>query len=283
MTEIPGPVAAALAAPSQATESTVEAAGIPFHVLAWGAADAPPVLLLHGVTSSAHTWWRIGPALAASGLRVVAPDLPGHGGTGDWTGHHRVAVYAADLAAIARAAGIDVPELRVVGHSWGGMTAAALPAAGLVPGRLVLIDPPAIPVAVISAMLVDPVERAYDDIAEAMQAIGRAYPIWPYGDVWAKAQGLATFDESAVRAILTLNGDWDGGLAALADPAAADVPSWLIRGDPAVGGYIPDDALPGFAARIGGERIVTIDGAPHSPHRTHPEALTQALLRVLEA
>jgi pimeloyl-ACP methyl ester carboxylesterase len=275
-------VAAALAAPPPPADSTIDAAGIAFHALDWGDADAPPVLLLHGVTSSARTWWRIGPALAAAGFRVVSPDLPGHGETGQWLGHHRFRDNAADLAAFVRAAGLERPDLRVIGHSWGAMTAAAMPAGGLVPATLVLIDPPAVPLAWISAMLEDPTEGAYHDIDEAIAAIGRLYPTWPYGDVLAKAEGLTQFDEAAVRDILTKNGDWDGGLGALADAAAQELPIWLIRGDPAVGGYVPDAILPDFAARLGPERIVTIAGAPHSPHRTHPEVLAAAVLRALE-
>ena len=37
------------------------------------------VALLHGMMSTAATWWRIGPALAGMGWTVDAPDLPGHG------------------------------------------------------------------------------------------------------------------------------------------------------------------------------------------------------------
>jgi pimeloyl-ACP methyl ester carboxylesterase len=40
--------------------------------------------------------------------------------------------------------------------------------------------------------------------------------------------------------------------------------------------------LPDFAARLGPERISTIDGGPHSPHRTHPEALVGAVLRAFK-
>ena len=275
-------VAAALAAPSPPSELTVEAAGIPFHAVAWGAVDAPPVLLLHGVTSAARTWWRVGPAVAAAGFRVVAPDLPGHGQTGHWQGHYRIGDNAADLVAFARAAGLERADLRIVGHSWGAMTAATIPAAGLIPATLVLIDPPAIPLAALKAMLEDPVERAYDDLDEAVATVGRLNPTWSHGDVVAKAEGLTQFDEAAVRDVLTRNGDWDGGLAALADPAAHGVPVWLIRGDPAFGGYVPDALLPDFAARLGADRIITIAGGPHSPQRTHPEALVQALLRALE-
>jgi pimeloyl-ACP methyl ester carboxylesterase len=275
-------VAAALAAPSPPSEFSAAAAGIPFHALAWGAADAPPILLLHGVTSAARTWWRVGPAVAAAGFRVVAPDLPGHGETGHWLGHHRFGDNAADLVAFARAAGLERPDLRIVGHSWGAMTAAAMPEAGLVPATLVLIDPPALPLAALEAMLEDPTEGAYDDIDEAIATVGRLHPTWPYGDVIAKAEGLTQFDEAAVRDILTKNGDWDGGLGALADAAARELSVWLIRGDPAFGGYVPDTLLPDFATRLGPERIVTIAGGPHSPHRTHPEALVGAVLRALQ-
>jgi pimeloyl-ACP methyl ester carboxylesterase len=275
-------VAAALAAPSPPSELTVQAAGIPFHALAWGATDASPVLLLHGVTSAARTWWRVGPAVAAAGFRIVAPDLPGHGETKHWLGHHRFADNAADLVAFARAAGLERPELRIVGHSWGAMTAAAMPAAGLVPASLVLIDPPALPLAALEAMLEDPVERAYDDLDEAVATVGRLNPTWSRGDILAKAEGLTQFDEAAVRDILTKNGDWDGGLGALADAASQELPVWLIRGDPLFGGYVPDALVPDFAARLGPERIITIAGAPHSPHRTHPEALVAAVLRALE-
>jgi len=275
-------VAAALAAPSPPSELTVEAAGIPFHALAWGAADAPPVLLLHGVTSAARTWWRVGPAVAAAGFRVVAPDLPGHGETKHWLGHYRFGDNAADLVAFARAAGLERPDLRIVGHSWGAMTAAAMPAAGIVPATLVLIDPPAIPLAALAAMLEDPTEGAYDDVDEAVATVGRLNPTWSHGDVLAKAEGLTQFDEAAVRDILTKNGDFDGGLGALGDPAAQATRVWLIRGDPLFGGYVPDALLPDFGARLGPERIITIAGAPHSPHRTHPEALVAAVLRALE-
>jgi pimeloyl-ACP methyl ester carboxylesterase len=277
-------VAAALAAPPAAEHLTVQAADTRFHALAWGHPDAPPVVLMHGVTSCARTWWRVGPTVAAAGYRVIAPDLPGHGLTGHWRGHVAFRDTAADLAAFARAAvpGVDPADVRVIGHSWGAMSAAAFPGVGYSPGRLVLVDPPTVPLAMISLMLQDPVEQKYVDLGTALGAVGRLYPTWTYGDVLAKAEGLTQFDEPAVRAILTENGDWDGGLAALADPAALDVPTRLIRGDPAAGGYVPDAALPAFVARLGAEHVTTIAGGLHSPYRTRPEETTLALLKALD-
>jgi len=275
-------VLAALDDPAAPEFGVVEAAGIPYATRSWGDPGAAPLLLLHGVTASSRVWWRIGPALAVGlGRRVVAVDQAGHGRTRHWTGHHRFADNAADIAALAHAADLVGPGLRVVGHSWGGMTAAALPGAGLIPDRMVLLDPPAISAAAIATMLDDPVERHYDGLDEAIDALGRHHPTWSYGDVVAKAEALTQFDEPAVRAVLTRNGDWDGGLAALADPAAAGVSVWLVRGDPAAGGLIPDEEAVRFAERIGPERVITIDGGTHSPMRVLPEATTAALLRAL--
>ena len=94
---LPSTVAAALADPSPGERIMVQAAGIPWSALAFGYPTARPLLLIHGVTSSAANWWRLGPALAASGRRAVAVDLPGHGHTGHWLGHHRFRDNAADV------------------------------------------------------------------------------------------------------------------------------------------------------------------------------------------
>ena len=285
MADLPREVAAVLGAPADSvdpgTRSVTVAAGIPLSSLAWGDPSGRPLVLVHGITASARIWWRVGPAMAASGRHVVAPDLPGHGRTGHWAGHHRFRDNAADVAAWIRATGLDVADLQVVGHSWGGMTSAALPVAGIRPATLVLLDPPAIPFAYISQMASDPSEVSYPDLDTAIRELARLNPSWPPEDVRAKAEALTELEIEAARAVLLENGDWDGGLGDISDPAADRIPIWLIRGDPATGGLMPDAALPGFAARIGEDHIVTLAGSPHAPQRTHPVETTASLLRAL--
>ena len=257
------------------------ASGIPFSAIRWGDPEDRPLALIHGVTASARIWWRVGPALAASGRSVIAVDLPGHGRTGHWRGHHRFRDNAHDVAAWIREAGLATADLQVVGHSWGAMTAAALPVAGIRPATLVLLDPPAVPLEFISRMASDPSEQPYREMTEAIARLRAANPAWSAGDVEAKAEALVQLDVEAARTVLLDNGDWDGGLADLADPAAHGIPAWIIRADPTAGGYIPDTAVPALERLVGADHVITLTGAPHAPQRTHASETTRALLRAL--
>lgn len=262
---------------------TVPVDDIPFSADTWGSPDGRPLLLIHGVTSSAGTWWRVAPALAADGYRVAAVDLPGHGRTGHWTGKPAFAETAGAIVAFVRASGLDTAGLQVIGHSWGAMIAAALPAAGLRPSTIVLLDPPALPHALMASLVNSADERTYTTMEEAIPAVRAANPGWEEGDVVAKADALTRLDEAAARSVLLDNGDWDGGLAALSDPAAEGIDVWIVRGETATGGYLPEAVIPAFAARIGEDRIITIADGPHSPHRTHFDEVMTAFRRALGA
>jgi pimeloyl-ACP methyl ester carboxylesterase len=279
--DLPPAVAAALASPGDGTPGSVESGGTRWAIRSWGAPGEPPVVLLHGVTSNAGIWWRIAPALAASGRHVVAADMPGHGRTQAWHGRHRFAETAADVAAFVRAAGLGRPDLAVIGHSWGAMVAAQLPAAGLVPRVLVLLDPPALTVAQFEVFVRDPAEQPYATVEEAAAAMRKANPTWTDGDVAAKAQSLTEFNPDAVLAILLENGDWDAAMSGAKLALDAGVPVWVIRGEWDTGCLIPDALVPVLARQLGRDRVITISQAPHSPQRTHPEATLVAMLRAL--
>ena len=90
-----------------------------------GAPGSTPVLLLHGVPETSSCWRDVAPALG-DGRRVLAPDLPGLGGSA-YTGPYDVPSLVAQLTALVDA---EVPGGRVdvVGHDWGGTLALALAA-----------------------------------------------------------------------------------------------------------------------------------------------------------
>ncbi len=103
------------------------------------AADAPVALMLHGITGSSGTWWRVGPALAGAGWRVIALDLPGHGKSPRMQGPMKVGEWATSVRESVAGEPIDL----AIGHSAGGGT--LLEAVAQEPPfarRVVLEDPP---------------------------------------------------------------------------------------------------------------------------------------------
>jgi pimeloyl-ACP methyl ester carboxylesterase len=286
--DLPSAVAVVLGATSlddapPAEISAVDAVGMTWETRSWGSSADTALLMAHGIMSDSGVYWRLGPALAATGRWVIGVDLPAHGGTGLWNGRFLLADTAADLAACIRAMGLDTTRLVVLGHSWGAAVAAALPGAGLVPSGLILVDPPDLDLEGLVAMTRDPIEHSYESVDQAASNLRAQYPEWSEGDLEAKARALTRFDPEAANAILGGNGDWDAGLGPLRHPAAAAVDVRYVRGEPASGGLIPDALLPRLAARVGADRVLTVAGASHSPMRTGvPSPLALALILALE-
>jgi pimeloyl-ACP methyl ester carboxylesterase len=117
-TEAPAWFAAALA--TEPELGTVEVDGAAISYRAWGPAGGDGVVLVHGGAAHARWWDHIAPLLA-DGVRVVAPDLSGHGDSG-----HRETYgldrWADEVVAVAVAAGITAPPI-IIGHSMGGLVA----------------------------------------------------------------------------------------------------------------------------------------------------------------
>ncbi len=88
-----------------------------------GDPDAPPILVLHGITQSGATWGWLVPHLA-SAHRVVRLDFRGHGRSGRTPGAYTFPGYVADATAVCEQL-LGKPAV-VVGHSLGGGTAAGL-------------------------------------------------------------------------------------------------------------------------------------------------------------
>lgn len=79
-----------------------------------------PLVFLHGLLDSSEGWSEIA---AASSRPSVAFDLPGFGGS-DLPTRSRVSAYAEDI--VAAMGLLDLDEVTLVGHSFGGAVAAAV-------------------------------------------------------------------------------------------------------------------------------------------------------------
>lgn len=135
------------------------------HLHRFGPADAPVVLALHGLTGHGARWAAL--ARELPGVRILAPDLRGHGRSTNLPPWDFDTVVA-DLAALLRAE-TDTPVV-VTGHSFGGATAVHLAARHPELVRaLVLLDPA---IAVDPAMLAEIAQRDLDhpDYADRAEA-----------------------------------------------------------------------------------------------------------------
>jgi len=96
----------------------LEARGLRVHVAEAGAADAPPLVLLHGWPQ--HWWmWRKVLAPLAEDFRVLCPDLRGLGWTSAPASGYEKEELTTDLLALLDA--LELPRVALVGHDWGGM------------------------------------------------------------------------------------------------------------------------------------------------------------------
>ncbi len=117
----------------------VDTGAVRLHYVDWGEPGQPPVLLLHGGSAHARWWDFVAPHLAGR-YRCVALDLRGHGDSG-WpaTLDYRLAAHAGDVAAVTEA--LDLRDVAVVGHSFGGFVAMAFAGgAGPCLSALVIVD-----------------------------------------------------------------------------------------------------------------------------------------------
>jgi pimeloyl-ACP methyl ester carboxylesterase len=217
-----------------------------------GAVHRPLAVLVHGVSSSSRTWWRVGPALADRGFQVVAVDLRGHGSSP----RTAVGLSAADLAAdVAETVGSPVELL--VGHSMGALVALELVAAR--PGfarRLLVEDPPgssSFDWAALAAGIEADTRRAATDPGALRRELEAANPVWVPGESERRVADLADCDGQAIAAALRSGVPFD--LPALL--AAAPVPVLMVLAEEALGSNLVGldrkaavEALPGGTTRV---------------------------------
>jgi pimeloyl-ACP methyl ester carboxylesterase len=131
----------------------------------------PVAVLIHGWPVTAYHWRHTAPALIEAGMRVIAVELRGLGGTSHGPGPFDKETLAAEVVRLLDR--IGVREFAVVGHDWGG-TVGYLLAADL-PNR-------------VAALVVE--EEVLPGIDIAIPEPGRRhYPTWhgPFN----RAPGLA--------------------------------------------------------------------------------------------
>lgn len=194
-----------------------------------GPADGPPLLLVHGAANDRDAWRDVTPLLAAAGLRVLAPDLPGHGAS-----HGSPLASVESLAAwtLRLADTLGLQRFALAGHSMGSLV--ALDAASREPDRIrhLSLLGSAVPMPVSPQLL--------DMAANQPDAACRMVTLWSHtpGFLLTGSGGHGVWGAGKTLAVMrrnrhTLAGDLEncnryaGGLAAA---ARVSCPSLLVLG-----------------------------------------------------
>jgi pimeloyl-ACP methyl ester carboxylesterase len=99
--------------------------GMRIHYQEFGDGAQPPVILIHGYTSSVYSWHRSAPRIAEAGFRVIALDLVGFG----YSDKPRYFEYTIDAQARMVTRFMDrlgIGAATIVGCSYGGAVAATI-------------------------------------------------------------------------------------------------------------------------------------------------------------
>jgi len=109
---------------SEPRDATVALRGLTLHYLDWGTAGRPPLVCLHGITQTAHSWDEVAPALAHT-HHLRALDQRGHGDS-SWAADadYTLETQSRDVEAFLRTV-VDGPAV-LVALSMGGLNAMTL-------------------------------------------------------------------------------------------------------------------------------------------------------------
>ena len=182
--------------------------------------EGRPVLLLHGLFSSAQmNWIRFGhaQALADAGCEAIMPDLRAHG---DSDKPHDPAAYPHDVLvrdAAAVVAALELADFDLVGFSLGARTAVRAVVSGLAPRKLV-----------VAGMGLEGLAGWDRRAAFFIDAIDRFEDVKHGDPAYLAVQFMKTMKVDRVAARLLLQSVED---TSVADLAALTMPTLVVTGD----------------------------------------------------
>jgi pimeloyl-ACP methyl ester carboxylesterase len=236
-----------------------------------GPDQGPAVIMLHGYSDSSFSFSRVLPLLPPT-LRVIAPDLRGHGQSDRTPGDYAMDAMARDVVALMDA--LNVPKATLIGHSMGSFIARR--AASLAPERIARL------------VLVGAGPLADNEVVREMQPSVMALqdPVDPefvrefqYGTIARAVPG--DFMSRVIADSLTLDAaSWKALMNGMRNyvPAESEItaPTLVLGGDQDSVFSVEEQKALGH--RIRGAQVRILSGIGHSPHWEVPEAFTAEIL-----
>ena len=275
---VPEPDEQAAEAGEAPSPRMLDAGGTRLRYLELGSGAGTPVLLLHGFGADLNTWMFNQPALAEA-RRVVALDLPGHGGSARDVGTGDAEALQKAVAALVDM--LDLGAAHVVGHSLGGALAVLLAAHRPDLVRSLTLIAPAGLGSEINAAFIDGFVRASrrKEAVEVLQLLVHDPSLVSRSMVedvlrFKRLDGVAAALAAVAQA-------WFAGgrqqVSVAADLAKLAIPAQLIWGR-------EDQIVPLTHARSAppGAAIHVLDGAGHLPHMEKAGEVNRLIRRFIE-
>ena len=224
-------------------DRTASVRGLSLHYRETGAGDLP-IVALHGHPGSAATWDEVAGAICSAdgtpetrrpgGYRVFALTQRGHGKSSH-AASYAFEEFAADVFGFADAIGLD--SFVLLGHSMGGTVASLAAASGSARVRGLILEDSVLP--------------------RSASPLG----------VRERPEGDLPYDWDVVPALASQFADPDP--AWWASLGRIRCPTLVVAGGST--SHVPQQLLAEAAAVIPDARLVTVEGAGHTVHRTEPD------------
>ncbi|HEY2249734.1 MAG TPA: alpha/beta hydrolase [Planctomycetaceae bacterium] len=262
--------------------------------VAYGPANGPPLLLIHGVGRSWRDFMPLLPAFLPA-WSIVAPDLRGHGGSTREPGRYLIRDFLDDLKALLQQ--IERPAV-IYGHSLGAMLAALI--AADCPGQVLAViaeDPPspgflerlhetsygtlfrAMQKMAGSSRDVGAIARKLGDVVLGNDGAGRPLRFRDVRDAASirfSARWLCDLDPAVYTPILECH--WRDGLDFPDVWSRVKCPTLLLAGDEACGGMLPAADAKEIMNRLADGTLVAFPQIGHQIHWLAREATERAVL-----
>jgi pimeloyl-ACP methyl ester carboxylesterase len=265
-------------------DGRVNAGGLNFHYVEWGVAGAPPLLCLHGITQTAHSWDEVAEALSAD-HRVICLDQRGHGDS-DWApnGEYNRQVMAADVDALTDALGLS--QFVLCGMSMGGINSISFTARHPQKVRALVIVDVSPEIKTEGVQNIRSFIQASDELDSFEAFVERAHQFNPRRSLdnirsrlshnlkqlpngnwtWKYDKALRSGERSFnASGLLDL---WD-------DVAKIRCPTLILKG--AESDILSSEGAEKLRAAIPESRLVVIPGAGHSVMGDNPQAFVEAV------
>ena len=243
----------------------------------WGEEYRPVAMLVHGVTASSRTWWRVGPWFAARGWYTVAVDLRGHGDSPRASHGLTLDDLTEDLHQTAQGLFESTQKIDILlGHSLGALTALKLykEHSDLIE-RLVLEEPPGSQSSnfeEIASMVETDVARAGESPDEMKREQLEQNPSWTEEDAENNVVSLRDCDAGPVAEMIRNDLRYD--LSALV--GSVEVPTLLVLASEAQGSALPEPERTAVE-NVLRHGTVKVFETGHSVHRENFEGYVRLL------